>query len=63
MREPRDVEYPKSNQQVSNKYIKEINIQRTPKTKFEILEDNKSIEGIFLLEMKNLSRFERLYLR
>ena len=43
-----EYEYPKSNQQVSNKYIKEINIQRTPKTKFEILEDNKSIEGIFL---------------
>jgi len=40
--------YPKRNQQVSSKYIKEIHIQRTPKTKFEILEDNKSIEGIFL---------------
>jgi len=43
-----EYEYPNSKPQIPCKYIKEINIQRTPKTKFEILEDDKSIEGIFL---------------
>jgi hypothetical protein len=43
-----EYEYPVTNYQDKNRYIKKIHIQRTPKTKFEILEDNKSIEGIFL---------------
>lgn len=43
-----EYEYPVTNYQAKNRYIKKIRIQRTSKTKFEILEDNKSIEGIFL---------------
>jgi hypothetical protein len=43
-----EYEYLKSNKQTSSKYIKEINVQRTSKTRFEILEDNKSVEDVFL---------------